>query len=743
MRRCDSHVVKVVLWLFVVFFAGSVEAGDGGYVMRSSLDVGGPAPDWIDISASGTLVTGLADDNSAPGTIALPQTFRYFGADYNAIKIGSNGWVAFTNVSNIASCFPTIPQAGGPADGYTAPYMADLNFTGAGNPGTVRTYHDAANDRFVVSYLNVPYWAVAAPGYTGSTTFQLVLEFASGTVRFNYQSLTALPLNASCNDLTVGVEGLGGDGLEYAHDADLPSPPLSIVFLAPGGIDVTPTSGLITNESGSTAAFDVVLATQPSSDVTIAVATSDSTEGTVSPSSLTFTSANWDVPQSVTITGADDAIVDGSVAYSILLGAAVSSAPNYNGIDPADVAVTNSDDDIATLIVSDVTLAENTGSNPQATFNVTLDRAVTGGFSVAFSTADGTASAPSDYTSAAGTLNFTGTGGEVQTVQVTVIADSSAEIDESFVVNLGTPSNAAVGVGDGPGVATIVDDDAADVSLTLADAPDPVDAGSAITYTAVVSNAGPQPATGVTITMPLPPDTSFVSGSVSGGGACTGSPIVCTVSGSIASGDSRTATIVLDVAPSAIDGTTITATANAASAADPNAANDSASATTTVGVAADLVLAFGTAASQTPAGVPVAFNATSQNSGPSDAPDLTITITLDPDLLYSSHTPSSGANCTTPAAGSSGAITCAWPGATPPGTTRTLQVFAYSDVPGSHGADATTFSGVTDPTTNSSTASITVAAPAAAAAVPTLDPWMLALLTLCSSAIAVRILRRV
>ncbi|MDD5701073.1 MAG: MBG domain-containing protein [Dehalococcoidales bacterium] len=54
------------------------------------------------------------------------------------------------------------------------------------------------------------------------------------------------------------------------------------------GITVTPTSGLTTTEDGGTDTFTIVLDSKPSSDVTIGLSSSDTTEGTVSPSSVTF-----------------------------------------------------------------------------------------------------------------------------------------------------------------------------------------------------------------------------------------------------------------------------------------------------------------------------------------------------------------------------------------------------------------------------------------------------------------------
>ena len=111
------------------------------------------------------------------------------------------------------------------------------------------------------------------------------------------------------------------------------------------GITVNPTSGLATTESGGTDSFVVVLNTSPSYDVTIGLSSSDTTEGTVDPSSLIFTSDNWDIPQNVTVTGVDDGVDDGNQAYTVVTAPASSTDWDYSGINPADVSVTNTDDD--------------------------------------------------------------------------------------------------------------------------------------------------------------------------------------------------------------------------------------------------------------------------------------------------------------------------------------------------------------------------------------------------------------
>ena len=103
-------------------------------------------------------------------------------------------------------------------------------------------------------------------------------------------------------------------------------------------VAVSSSTGLTTTESGGTASFDVVLNSQPTADVTFNVTSSDPTEGTVSVGSVTFTTSNWNTAQTVTVTGVDDAEVDGDTAYTIITGAATSSDAAYNGLNAADVS---------------------------------------------------------------------------------------------------------------------------------------------------------------------------------------------------------------------------------------------------------------------------------------------------------------------------------------------------------------------------------------------------------------------
>jgi hypothetical protein len=110
------------------------------------------------------------------------------------------------------------------------------------------------------------------------------------------------------------------------------------------GVTVTPTATpLVTTEAGGKATFTVRLDSQPSGDVTIGVSSSDTTEGKTSTPSLVFSTGNWATARTVSVTGVNDAIDDGDVAYSVVLG--VATGGGYAGINPVDVAVANTDDD--------------------------------------------------------------------------------------------------------------------------------------------------------------------------------------------------------------------------------------------------------------------------------------------------------------------------------------------------------------------------------------------------------------
>ena len=108
------------------------------------------------------------------------------------------------------------------------------------------------------------------------------------------------------------------------------------------------------------------------------------------------------------------------------------------------------------LSISDVSVTEGDAGPVSAQFTVTLSATSAGTVEVAYTTADQTATAPSDYLSDANILIFA-PGQVSKVITVTVNGDTSDEADETFVVNLSAPIGAIIA--DPQGVGTILDDD--------------------------------------------------------------------------------------------------------------------------------------------------------------------------------------------------------------------------------------------------------------------------------------------
>jgi hypothetical protein len=108
-------------------------------------------------------------------------------------------------------------------------------------------------------------------------------------------------------------------------------------------VTVNPTAGLITTEIGGTAVFAILLDSQPSASVTIGVSSTDRGEGVLSDSAVVFAASQWNVSQTVTVTGKNDVWVDSDISYNITTAAASSSDTNFHGASVVDIGVTNLD----------------------------------------------------------------------------------------------------------------------------------------------------------------------------------------------------------------------------------------------------------------------------------------------------------------------------------------------------------------------------------------------------------------
>ncbi|HOP23192.1 MAG TPA: Calx-beta domain-containing protein [Gammaproteobacteria bacterium] len=315
--------------------------------------------------------------------------------------------------------------------------------------------------------------------------------------------------------------------------------------------DVTQTEG-----NAGTTTFDFTVSITPgfAGDISVDFTTADNTATTAN-SDYVATSGTVDfssdnpgvVTQTVSVTVNGDTTVESDETFFVNLsnvqGAAVISDSQGLG--------TIQNDDVANISINDVTQTEGNAGTSTFDFTVSIDQSVNA--SVEVNTANGTATAGSDYTAIAGqVVNFTSGGATTQTVSVTVNGDVTIEPNETFFVNLSNASGALIA--DNQGLGTIQNDDniQAILSGSKSVSGDLVPGGTA-TYTIVLNNTGPNPQNdnpGDEMTDILPTGVTFVSANATSG---TVSNIGNTVSwnGSIPAASSVTVTINVSIDSSA------------------------------------------------------------------------------------------------------------------------------------------------------------------------------------------------
>lgn len=130
-----------------------------------------------------------------------------------------------------------------------------------------------------------------------------------------------------------GIESLSLNGQSINLENAVASP----------GVTFSRTSqATATTEQGGLVQLAVVLNKAPVEDVTLKFTSTDATEGKVNTPSLTFTSKNWNTPQTLVIQGVDDYLNDGNIAYSVI-GQIVTTHLTYNRIVVPTINLLNND----------------------------------------------------------------------------------------------------------------------------------------------------------------------------------------------------------------------------------------------------------------------------------------------------------------------------------------------------------------------------------------------------------------
>ncbi len=376
------------------------------------------------------------------------------------------------------------------------------------------------------------------PGRTGNTDFSFSPACCSGTAYTATvpATVTAVQLRVRGGS-THGIhrrEGLTGSfsaGTDADHTLSTTGATVIQVQIRDGlttvlqtftvtiykaGVAVGAVSGQAT-EAGGTATFTVRLTGPPSANVRIGVSSGDSGEGRVAPAALDFTTTTWNTAQTVTVTGVDDSVPDGTQTWDVDLGVPTSTDGNYSGLAARTVSVTTVDDEGLAVDPTTLMLTEQDASAGSGTYTVALATLPSGPVTVSVTSGDAAVTvAPTSLTYSATTWNT------AQTVTATAVADAD---DDGETV---TVTHAVSGTADPTSYPTTLSLTGADVTVTVTDDDAPglvvsatdlttngVNEGSTATYTVRLNTqptgTGPQ-----TVTVTVSSDNADVPADVDG-----------------------------------------------------------------------------------------------------------------------------------------------------------------------------------------------------------------------------------
>ena len=378
----------------------SVGSGDAGALSVSPLSLPFSPTDWS--SPKTVTVEGVSDADVSDETVSVTLSAASSDTDYEGLS---------RSVSVLVD------------DSDTAGLVV--------NPSSLSIDEDG-NGSFTVRLATLPTHSVSVSvgsGDVGAATVSptTALEFLTTTWDTTQTVTVAGVSDADAWDETVtvtlsavsddtGYEGETGQVSVSVDDDDEPGLVVSM-------------SSLDIDEDGS-GSFTVRLATLPSELVSVAVTSGDTGLVTVSSSPLVFTTQNWTMAQTVTVSGvADDDAADGSVMVTL---SATSTDTDYSGQDET-VAVAVADDDEPGLVVSVSSLEIDEDGSGSFTVRLATQPSVSVSVSVGSndSGAASVLSSPLVFT----TLNWA----TARIVTVTGVSDDDAA-DESLTVTLSATS---------------------------------------------------------------------------------------------------------------------------------------------------------------------------------------------------------------------------------------------------------------------------------------------------------------
>ena len=227
---------KVYLLFLLISISYISNASSGGpdlygYTWKDSNEPGGPTYNWIDIMGWNPTEVKLLSDDNTRGPFVMNFNFHYYWYDVNMFWVGSNGYLMFQN-GQLSQPFPPIPSTTAPQD-FLGIMTSDLNFDGVNNPAECWYWISGDHDSLVVSWIDVPFYSLGAPNYSGSNTFQVILSTVDSSITYQYKQQQGTYTANTFQFMSIGIENNSGNiGLQHSMDI---YPPINyaVKFYAP------------------------------------------------------------------------------------------------------------------------------------------------------------------------------------------------------------------------------------------------------------------------------------------------------------------------------------------------------------------------------------------------------------------------------------------------------------------------------------------------------------------------------
>ncbi len=252
--------------------------------------------------------------------------------------------------------------------------------------------------------------------------------------------------------VTLTLQRNSSTPLDIVLDPDATIVTYTIIDDDTAGVTITETDDATTLTEDGTDDYGVMLATQPTANVTI-TPTSGMADTAIVSGSLIFTATNWDTVQTITVAGLDNNADAANQQVTITHAINSTGDAIYNALAPVLVTATVTDDDATTVTLAGA--AGNVMEGATKEITVTLGRALAEGealpvpltfmgeatpgtdYSVTGAMASGVAYTGLD--SATGMVTFTGPSATSATLTLSATPDSDVEASgETVIIGLGT-----------------------------------------------------------------------------------------------------------------------------------------------------------------------------------------------------------------------------------------------------------------------------------------------------------------